>query len=178
VARRDVKKLTVRTVAEANGHLTRLRSSAERTRAALRDLLQAEPDALRVLSKLKFEPVGCDPLTPDRPLNVIEQLNQTFTYQASFQAAAWLLEQHPDQGPLVLNLGTSRGHDIESVRGDLVAEVFSAVTPGNNRKLDADIDRLRDSSARFRYVFFLSPTSGGRPDAFEVDGIRVHRLQP
>jgi len=172
------KILTVRAPGEAHALLARLRGSAELTVSRLQDLIKRETDPLRILSQLKFEPVGCDPLSPARRLNVIEQLNQIFTYQASFQAAALLLEKYPEHAPLVLNLGTSSGTDIESEDGEVVAEVFAAVDPRNNRKLAKEIERLRLRAAPFRYVFYLSPKCGGKGDEFEVDGISIRRLCP
>lgn len=173
-----MKIRTVHTIAEVNELLAGLATSAQATRDSLRRLLEAESDGLRVLSQLKFLEVACDPLDRERPLNLIEQLNQTFTYRASLEAAAWLLEHHAQHAPFQLRLGTSSGTDIESHDGAVLAEVFAAVTPNNNRKLEADLDRLRDRAAPHRYVFYLSPTSAGRPDVFESDGVRVRRLQP
>jgi len=171
-----MKTAIVQTGTEVEELLARISDSANRTRERLSRLLAEEADGLRVLANLKFLPGGCDPLVHDRPLNLIEQVNQTFTYQASLRAAAWLLDKHPEHAPLRLNLGTSAGPDIASEDGQLLAEVFAAVDPRNNRKLFKDLERLRLSSARFRYVFYLSPTNGGKPDHFEVDEIFVRRL--
>ncbi|MGE0273772.1 MAG: hypothetical protein AB7H88_15250 [Vicinamibacterales bacterium] len=71
-------------------------------------------DPLAALARIRFEPIGSDPLTPERRLNFVEQINQTFTYLASLEAARWLLTEHPECAPLVLNLGTLGGSDIES----------------------------------------------------------------
>lgn len=173
-----MKKHTIDTAGDVERLLALLATSASTTRDHLRELLEAEPDGLAILSRLKFSKAGCDPLDPGRPLNVIEQLNQTFTYKASFQAAAWLLEHHPEHAPFCLRLGTSSGTDIESHDGVVLAEVFAAVTPKNNRKLKADLKRLRDRTARHRYVFYLSPTNADMPDDFEEAGVSVRRLWP
>ena len=170
------KILTVRTPGEANALLARLHDSALLTINRLRDIIKVEPDPLKVLSKLKFEPIGCDPLSPTRCLNVIEQVNQLFTYQASFRAAAWLLEHHRVHVPLVLHLGTTSGADIRSEDGEVVAEVFASVDPRNNRKLAKEIERLEACAATFRYVFYLSPKLNGMGDEYEVGGISVRRL--
>lgn len=83
---------------------------------------------------MKFSPVGCDPLDADTPLNLIEQINQTFTYLASAKAVKLLLQLHPELAPFTVNLGTSPGSDIESRTGAaLAAEVFAAVNTSNNR---------------------------------------------
>ena len=44
-------------------------------------------EGLEILKVLKFEEFGNDPLTPNSPLNFIEQLNRTFTYLASIKAS-------------------------------------------------------------------------------------------
>lgn len=173
-----MKNVTIGSESEAADLARRLETSALRTVTALQELEMRKGAAMELLALLKFEPVGCDPLDSNRPLNLIEQLNQTFTYKASFDAAAHLIQVHPQQAPLVLNLGTSPGNDIESKDGRLVAEVFASVDPGNNRKLEKDIERLVPLEAPLKYVFYLSPTSGGRPDSFETRGVRIVRIWP
>src|ERR1035437_2926245 len=50
----------------------------------------------------------------DRPLNLIEQTNQTWTYLVTLKALPFLFERHPDAGGFCLNLGTQAGTDITS----------------------------------------------------------------
>lgn len=115
-------------------------------------------DGLRAIWSMKFEPVGCDPLDSDSPLNLIEQLNQSFTYIASARATKILIERHPDLAPFTLNLGTVGGSDIESKAGvGVAAEVFAAVNTSNNRKLANDIAKVAATSAGHKYVFFMCP---------------------
>ena len=131
-------------------------------------------DSFEALYKLKFYEFGYHPLT-GQPLNLIEQLNQTFTILASFVATRHVLTWFPEVGGLRLNLGTTSGPDIQSIGAELVeAEVFAAVNPNNNRKLQKDIDRMASSSASHRYVFFHSPrwTPGRKPE-YERDGVEV-----
>lgn len=170
------KTQLIQTQAEARERLERLEESAGRTRANLRKILAQVEPALSALSRLKFTPVGCDPLDPERALNLVEQLNQTFTYQAAFEAAAWLLDKHPDHAPFELSLGTAAGIDIMSHDKHVLAEVFAAVDPRNNKKLQHDIGRLAGQEASFRYVLYLSPTTGGNPEEFESSGVHVVRL--
>jgi len=54
--------------------------------------IEAEPIVL--LRKLRYEPVGHDPLTGE-PLNVVEQLNQTFTMLVTLGAVERLLSFTP-----------------------------------------------------------------------------------
>lgn len=131
------------------------------------------------LYQLKFQAIGCDPLDQSRQLNLIEQLNQTFTYLASFNAAAFLFERHPKVQSLTLNLGTSSGFDIQTQEGGgIAAEVFAAVTTQNNRKLTKDIEKVSTADAKFRYVLFMSPEHEAGPyrGAPKVTGVTVWSL--
>ena len=72
-----------------------------------------------LFSKMKFGGVGFDPLNPKRTLNIIEQINQSFTYLASFYALEVLFTEYAELAPFRLNLGTAPGSDIESECGEL-----------------------------------------------------------
>ncbi len=134
-----------------------LRASATATQVALADALR-EPDALIALARMKFEQLGHDPLDTSRRLNLIEQLNQTFTYLAAFKSAEFLFRKHTRITGLTLNLGNISGWDIETHEDDgIVAEVFAAVTPANNQKLREDIKKVRAATQKHRYVLFMSP---------------------
>jgi len=143
--------------------MVKIEASAELARARVQQLAAtAHPSDF--LYQLKFEETGCDPLNPARKLNLIEQLNQTFTYMASFKAAEYLLQSHPPFTVLILNLGTTSGWDIESAEnGGLVAEVFAAVNPRNNRKIEKDMEKVAKDKAQHRYVFFMCPGIGAGP---------------
>ena len=52
-------------------------------------------DPFDLLRKMKFEQIGRHPVE-DRSLNLIEQVNQTWTYAVALAAASKLLELHPD----------------------------------------------------------------------------------
>ena len=136
-------------------------------------------DPLEALHALKFEKCGYHPIEGHQ-LNLIEQLNQTFTVMASLAAARYLLEWFPQSGGLRLNLGAKAGRDIESIQGNEVeAEVFAAVHPNNNEKLKKDIKRLAGSVASNRFVFFYAPSHspGRRLDLEKLDsGVRVWAL--
>lgn len=120
--------------------------------------LHGASDVLRTLWTMKFRPIGCDPLDSESPLNIIEQINQTFTYVASARAVKILLDLHPEFAPLTLNLGNVGGTDIESSHGGgLACEVFAAVNTSNNRKLANDIEKVRKTDAAHKYVFFMCP---------------------
>ena len=83
-------------------------------------------------------------------------------------AARELLLLHPDAGGFSLAPGTwhlapgahrSQALDIMSVRPDPVgAEASAAVSSKNNKKLAADLAKLKTRGETHRYVFFLSPS--------------------
>lgn len=151
-------------------------NGAERTAAWLRDFV-GQP--LELLRALRFQTVEHDPLTGE-PLNLVEQINQTFTILVSLRAVEQLLKMHPEAGGFRLALATSSGRDIESVVPDLVAaEVFSATHPSSNQKLRKDVARLSVDSARFRYVFFSAPSYiTGRQLSLETSpGVEVHCVE-
>jgi hypothetical protein len=154
-----------------------LRNNAGRTAAWLRSF---DGDRIALLKALRFELRGYDPLTGE-PLNLIEQLNQTFTTLATLRAVELLLELHPDANGFRLALGTSNGRHIESVVPGLVAaQVFSATSPASDRKLKKDTARLAADPAGHRYVFFAAPGfAPGRHELLEtLPGIQVYCVEP
>ncbi len=150
---------TILTIAEIDPLLERIRAAAARTVQAITRLTASEPDCVEVLRKMKFTEMAWHPVD-DRRLNLIEQLNQTWTYLVTLKALPFLFERHPAAGGFRLNLGAVGGTDIESVIPNLVAaEVFAAVHPSNNRKLTKDLQKLvrECPDAQARYVFFMAP---------------------
>jgi hypothetical protein len=162
----------IRTITDAEQLHSQILDGAARTVAWLRSV---EGEPMAVLKKLRFETVGHDPLTGS-PLNVVEQLNQTFTILVSLRAVEKLIELHPEAGGFQLALGTSSGRDIQSVAPGLVAaEVFSATHPNSNQKLRKEIARLAEDPAEHRYVFFASPKyTVGRHVQLEKSGTGIH----
>lgn len=150
-----VPTVTIQSAAEIAPLEERVVLAAEHAAISLRDHLQSG-QALDVLRAIRFSSMGRHPGS-EEALNLIEQVNQTFTYLVSFRAMRHLLAAHPAAGPWKLNLGTAAGFDIESRGLDVLAEVFAAVHPTNNRKLAKDVARLAKTRASHRYVFFHSP---------------------
>lgn len=172
----DLRRSVIRTVHDAETLHTQILSGAERTAAWLRNFAGSP---LELLTALRFQAVGHDPLS-GKPLNVVEQLNQSFTILVSLRAVEQLIQMHPEANGFRLALGTSGGRDIESVEPKLVAaEVFSATHPGSNQKLKRDMERLASDPARHRYVFFAAPNypSGRQPKLETEPGIEVHCVQ-
>lgn len=174
----DHRRPIIRTIADAEGMHAQLLAGAANTAAWLRNFAG---DPMALLKALRFELVGRDPLTGE-PLNVVEQLNQTFTILVTLRAVERLIELHPDAGGFRVALGTSSGRDIRSIVPDMVAaEVFSATHPSSNQKLKKDLARLRADPALHRYVFFAAPGyAAGRQEQLEktAPGIQVHAVVP
>lgn len=129
---------------------------------------------------MKFELVGFHPVE-DRPLNGVEQINQTWTYFVAAEAAKQLLVLHPNVGGFHLAPGAHalRELDIVSEADGLVgAETFAAVDPRNNRKLALDLAKMATRRELHRYVFFLSPMFpiGARRVKLERPGVQVWSL--
>jgi len=151
------KQVIIRGQLDINGFWGKLRVSAEQAQNRVHQLA-GDVSPLEFLYEMKFHEIGCDPIDSTRQLNLIEQINQTFTYVASLKAANYLLQHHKEFTALTLNLGTTSGWDIESAdNGGLVAEVFAAVTPNNNNKLNKDIKKVASAKEKHRYVFFMCP---------------------
>jgi len=166
------------TVEEVDRLDREVRAAALPTAKAIRELVAEAPtEGLSLLRELRFALVGRHPLE-DRPLNLVEQLNQTFTILVTLCAVRILLERHPDSGGARARFGTQGGFDIESVNPRLfAAEAFAATTPQSNRKLQKDMERLVTKAAEYqhRYVFFYSPKypAAGHQPQLEVPGAHV-----
>ncbi|MCG6118663.1 MAG: hypothetical protein MEQ07_10810 [Aquimonas sp.] len=170
-----MKQRSIASVEEAIALEHAVATSAERALAQIIEL-HDPADALRTLWEMKFRPIGCDPLDSEAPLNVIEQLNQTFTYIASARAAVMLFQLHPRLAPFTLNLGNIGGSDIESgFSGQLACEVFAAVNTSNNQKLNKDLAKVAATGAEHKYVFFMCPgVAAGRQTRLErLPGVQV-----
>lgn len=157
--------------AELDEREQKVLAAAER---AAREIRATCGSGIEFLRRLKFEECGRHPVE-DRGLNLIEQVNQTFTYLASFRAARELFRLHPEVEGLRLNIGTEAGSDVEDLtRAVVAAEVFAAVDPRNNRKFSKDINKVATSAARHKYVFFATPKfPAGRKPHLERDGVQV-----
>lgn len=166
--------LIIRTAAEADDLLADVRDSAIRAQAWIAG---HSGDPLDLLRRMKFEPVGFHPIE-DRPLNLIEQINQTWTYAVAIAAARHLLSLHPDTDGLRLAPGAHASQKLDIMSeapGYIGAETFAAVDPRNNDKLKKDMMKLARHTERHRYVYFMSPLFPGnqRWPRFERDGIEV-----
>lgn len=168
----------IRTVDDADRLFETIRASAQRAH----DWIAAQAgDPLDMLKRMKFELVGFHPIE-DRALNVVEQINQTWTYFVAASAAKQLLELHPDVGGFHLAPGAHASLELDIMSkapGEVGAETFAAVDPRNNRKLSQDLQKMATRAERHRYVFFMSPLYpvAGRQPKLERDGVEVWSLE-
>src|SRR5262249_47804219 len=103
----------------------RLTDTEEKTRQILLDLFKEE--GRQFLMRLKFERLGCHPLDPDNSQNVGEQIDLHGSYLAAIDGLEILMGRHPGERWLLRPGHDGSGHDIQSVSGEIAAEVFSAV---------------------------------------------------
>lgn len=164
----------VRSETDISRLMAAVRASAMRAQAWI---AAQQGDPLDLLRKMKFEPVGFHPLE-DRPLNLIEQINQTWTFAVALEAARQLIKLHPEMPGWHLAPGAHAALELDIMSeepGYAGAETFAAVTPKNNGKLAGDLAKLATRPERFRYAFFMSPLFPGnkRLPQFERDGVQV-----
>jgi hypothetical protein len=154
--------------------MDQLRASAVR---AQEWLAVQSGDPLDLLRRMKFDAIGRHPIE-DRPLNFVEQINQTWTFAVALAAARQLLDLHPDVGGFRLAPGAHASIPLDimsEAEGQVGAETFAAVSPRNNGKLLADLAKMALRSEAHRYVFFMSPRypKAQRLTEFERDGVQV-----
>jgi hypothetical protein len=138
---------------------------------------------LEWLQAAKFTTVGFDPYEPSRALNLVEQINQTWSLIAGLEATRLLFTLHPKATGFKVAVGAkaTQPYDIMSFApGLVVAEVFSATSPSSNQKLAKDRLKLSSASATNRYCFFLSPKypTTMRHPKLERDGVMVWSVAP
>ena len=176
-----MKQRTITSVSELTILEEGVVSAAAAAAESLFARLQGAKD-LSVLARIKFETCGFDPLDVTRSLNFVEQLNQSFTYLATIEGTRWLFERHPSHAPYQLNLGTAPGFDIVSGDGAVIAETFAATHPDSNRKLQHDVEKLREVDAEHKYVFYLSRVASVRKyqdvTVVRLDHVSLSHHQP
>lgn len=172
-----MKPVTLHSLKDAQDYEGFLLETAHQSRLQIQELSKS-PNALDFLEQLKFERIGCDPLDQSASWNLIEQINQTFTYLASFRAASLLFKWYPSMESLTLNLGVIKGTDIESpYSGGIAAEVFAATSPSSNQKLKKDVTKVQSVSASHKYVFFMCPNiKAGHYRERAATGVKVWSL--
>jgi hypothetical protein len=159
---------------DVNQWLNTIVRSAENTLRAFQELVQ---DPMEALYRMKFDKIGFHPVD-HRPLNLVEQINQTWTFVTALRAARALLEWHPTAGALLLAPGAhaSQPLDIMSEMPGLIgAETFAATTPESNTKIGRDLRKMSLRPESHRYIFFMSPAypQQQRVDRYCRNGVMV-----
>jgi hypothetical protein len=119
-------------------------------------IAQHNSDPFEFMRSVKFEKKGFHPTT-HHPLNLIEQVNQTWTYMVALHATKLLLEWHHDAEGFMLAPGANASQelDIMSIKSGLVgAETFAATSPKSNGKLKTDLAKMENRLEKNRYIFF------------------------
>ncbi len=164
--------IALATLEDARALERRVRASAAAAAGTLADLL-ASGEPLEAFRAMKFRRVGSDPLDPSRPANVIEQIHQTFPYLTSIRAVEYLLRHHPRHAPFLLSFGANPGPDVVSHDGEVAAETVAVITAKNNNKFAFDLQRMRDSTATHRYLFYYAEEDAGTLEDPEVTIVPV-----
>lgn len=155
----SAKYHVIRTVEDADQLMVQVRNAAVKVHDWITETAKIG-DPMAMLKHMKFDLVGFHPIG-GHELNVVEQINQTWTYAVAIAAARQLLLRHPDAQGFRIAPGAhfAQALDIMSVIEGLVgAETFAAVDPRNNRKLEVDLAKLsKFTGVTHRYVFFMSP---------------------
>lgn len=126
---------------------------------ARKSIVQETVDELVWLQNIKFTKIGIHPYE-HRPLNFIEQVNQTFSYLVALEAARMLLTRHPECGGLNLAPGAHASQEaniLGVIPGVVCAECFAATSPKSNNKLNLDLKKLQHRSETHKYIFFSLP---------------------
>lgn len=156
--------------------IEKLEASAEVAMLSIANLA-AEKDAMSFLFECKFRKNGYNPIDFAIPLSFIDQLNQTFTYLATFRGAEYIFKKHPNlkKLKLKLNIGIESRYDIKSLDTDEVeALVFASLDQSSNRILLRDRFRIDNSKAKFKYVFFIAPRHPFSERTVNRSGSDVH----
>ncbi len=165
-SRDDVRSLRKKVEQAATSLARRIRS------------VKARPP-LDVIKALKLEPLGFDPYDSGRPMNLVEQINQSATLLVACAAVERLLRKHPSREGYVISRPTSKGYDLWAVDVSVAAEVFAATFPGSNDKIEKDLIAILKNKEPFddrhppqhRYVFFVSRSPKGFPPrSFDLHG--------
>jgi hypothetical protein len=164
-------RITIESLNDVYARHAEVLVAARKTSAALARLL-TECHGIDLIHELKFREVAFSPFQSAESYNLIELVNQSFTALVSLAGTRRILRDHPSALPIQLNLGPVGGHDIWCEARGIVAECFAAVTPDNNNKLQAEVDRLRQATQQHKYLFFYSPAQVFRMP-LDISGISL-----
>src|SRR5262245_34758172 len=133
--------MLVRTVEDADRYLGQVRKAAADAHAWI---ARQTGDSLDLIRRMKFDQIGFHPIE-GYALNLMEQINQTWTYAVALAATRQLLGLHPEAGGYRLAPGAHAVAPLDimsEVQGLVGAETFAAVDPRNNKKLEQDLRKM------------------------------------
>lgn len=122
--------IVVRNIVDVDRYLDQVWDAAAKVHAWIAAQIG---DPLDLLRRMKFETAGFHPIQ-GHALNVVEQINQTWTYVVALAAARHLLEMHPEAGGYVLAPGAHAAIELDIMSeapGLVGAETFAAVDRKN-----------------------------------------------
>jgi hypothetical protein len=124
--------------------------------ASLQDQLRTL-EGIEALRLMKFTKCGGDPFTGEH-LNLVEQINQTFTYLVCLEAVRVIMERHPDRDtPYVVSFGSKGGFDVMTKDGSIVCDCFASVRPDRHGQLIREVRKVSGySDAKYKYVVFYA----------------------
>lgn len=109
---------------------------------------------MQFFAEIKFGKTGRDPLTGCE-LNLIEQINQTYSDIVALSAVQDLLTQYPGKA-FEMHLGPIAGYDIQSTDGEVIAECFAATSVNSNDKMNKDCCKLLRAQAVYKHLYFCT----------------------
>ena len=145
--------MVIHTVEQVHELYNAISSNTAITVDSLKDRI-SKLDALSFFAAMKYEKIGNDPIK-GHPLNLIEQLNQTYSSLVVLAGVKDLLQTYPDKS-FELHLGAISGHDIQSTDGEVIAECFAVTSISSNDKLNKDCKKLMDANAIHKHIYFYS----------------------
>ena len=146
--------MIIETVEQAEDLREKIYKTAEDTYERLKTLIKTN-SALEFLFQMKFCKIGLAPIKGTE-LNLMEQLNQSFSDLVIIEAVSDLLSKYPEKS-FEIHLGTESGFDIESTDGAVAAECFAVTSFISNDKLKKDSQRIINRAPeRKKYIYFYS----------------------
>jgi hypothetical protein len=172
------KTLKISSVEEIDLQIELLRVAAKNAHDWI---MQQSSEPIEFLRNVKFEKRGFHPIS-HKAINLIEQVNQTWTYFVALNATRLLLGWHPDAGGFTLAPGATASQELDIMSNEpglVGAETFAATSPLSNDKVKSDVKKMMLRNEIHRYVFFASPLHPmtGRVSKYEVHGISVWSVQ-
>ena len=114
----------IRSPAEIGPLISRVTKSADKAVEGMRVLVREQPNSLAVLHAMRFDRIGWHPLE-DRVLNLVEQINQTWTCLVTLYALKFLFDRHRSAASASTMAVAGR---VEERRQAMIAKGWSPAT--------------------------------------------------